>query len=125
MIVQVLWRQFGEWGELENINVIHRLSICFVRYRLRANAEMAKETMSNQALEHDEILNIRWAHDDPNPVAKQAAKRANQDAIVAIMEAKGISTKEVGFQYPDNYQVPDAKRLKTDSGSAVAGVQVS
>jgi hypothetical protein len=30
---EVLWRQFGEWGELENINVIHRLSICFVRYR--------------------------------------------------------------------------------------------
>lgn len=63
---------------------------------------------------------------------------ADQDAIVAIMEAKGISTKETGFAYPDNYhvgaqcfpthshdyilpQVPDAKRQKTDA-SAV-GVQ--
>jgi hypothetical protein len=27
--------------------------------RLRSNAEMAKETMSNQALEKEEILNIR------------------------------------------------------------------
>ena len=31
--------------------------------------------MSNQAIEHEEVLNIRWAHDDPNPVAKQARKR--------------------------------------------------
>ena len=59
---EALWRHFGEWGEvrnvvtllhasemvvcvgqLENVNVIHRLSICFVRYRLRSNAEFAKE----------------------------------------------------------------------------------
>jgi hypothetical protein len=79
--------------------------------------------MSNQALEQEEILNIRWAHDDPNPVAQQSAKRANEDAIVAIMEAKGVSTKEVGFQYPDNYNVPDAKRQKLENGAG-AGAQV-
>lgn len=33
-----LWRHFGEWGELESINVIHRLSIAFPRYRLRTSA---------------------------------------------------------------------------------------
>jgi hypothetical protein len=33
-----LWRHFGEWGELESCNVIHRLSIAFPRYRLRTSA---------------------------------------------------------------------------------------
>ena len=31
--------------------------------------------MSNQAIEHEEVINIRWAHDDPNPVAQQSRKR--------------------------------------------------
>ena len=35
---EALWRHFGEWGELENLNVIHRLSIAFPRYRLRTSA---------------------------------------------------------------------------------------
>jgi hypothetical protein len=33
-----LWRHFGEWGEVESLNVIHRLSIAFPRYRLRTSA---------------------------------------------------------------------------------------
>jgi len=45
-----LWAQFGEWGEVENINVIHRLSIAFVRYRLRASTEFALVAMMNQGL---------------------------------------------------------------------------
>ena len=35
---EALWRHFGEWGELESLNVIHRLSIAFPRYRLRTSA---------------------------------------------------------------------------------------
>ena len=33
-----LWKHFGEWGELESVNVIMRLSIAFPRYRLRTSA---------------------------------------------------------------------------------------
>jgi hypothetical protein len=36
-----LWKHFGEWGELESLNVIHRLSIAFPRYRLRTSAGSA------------------------------------------------------------------------------------
>lgn len=35
---ETLWKQFGEWGELESLNVIWRLSIAFPRYRLRTSA---------------------------------------------------------------------------------------
>ena len=85
-----LWKHFSEWGELENVNVIHRLSIAFPRYRLRTSAEFAKEAMSNQAMDHKEILSIRWAKDDPNPTARRAIDRADRDAVDAILEAKGI-----------------------------------
>lgn len=109
-----LWKQFGEWGEVENINVIYRLSICFVRYRHRMSAEFAKEAMTNQALEHGEVLNIRWAFDDPNPVAKEAATRADHDAIVAMVQTKGVSTEAAAFHYPDEYQMPESKKQRVE-----------
>jgi hypothetical protein len=33
-----LWAHFGEWGEVENINVVYRISTAFVRYRVRTSA---------------------------------------------------------------------------------------
>ncbi|GMF33667.1 unnamed protein product [Phytophthora fragariaefolia] len=115
-----LWKQFGEWGEVENINVIHRKSICFVRFRHRTSAEFAKEAMANQALQSDEVLNVRWAFDDPNPVAKQAGERADRDAVVAMMQAKGVTTGEdAAFDYPEQYQMPPTKRQRVE-GDTVA-----
>ncbi|CEG35223.1 pre-mrna-splicing factor [Plasmopara halstedii] len=108
-----LWKQFGEWGEVENINVITRKSICFVRYRHRTSAEFAKEAMANQTLQSDEVLNVRWAFDDPNPVAKQAGERSDRDAIVAMVQAKGADTTEdAAFDYPEHYQMPATKRQR-------------
>jgi len=42
-----LWEQFGEWGKIENINVIYRLNIAFMRLRTRSNCKFAKEAMGN------------------------------------------------------------------------------
>lgn len=114
-----LWRHFCEWGELESINVIYRLSICFPRYRLRTSAEFAKEAMSNQSLDQSEILMVRWAHDDPNPIAQDSIERADRDALAALMRAKGIRVDSAAFEYPVGYDLPDAKRLKLDNGAVV------
>ena len=80
---------FSEFGEVENVNIIWRLSIAFVRYRYRSYAELAKEAMKHQSLGNNEILNVRWGNEDPNPIAKEAAKRANADAVVAAVTAAG------------------------------------
>lgn len=114
-----LWRHFGEWGELESVNVIHRLSIAFPRFRLRTSAEFAKEAMSCQALDHGEVLSIRWAHDDPNPVARDAIQRADKDAMAALLRAKGVSITAAGFEYPAMYQLPGALPLAIEEGGAV------
>lgn len=63
-----------------------RLSIAFIRYRLRTNCEFAKEAMANQKLDGDENLNLKWAYDDPNPVAKDAIRRADADAALALLQ---------------------------------------
>jgi len=39
------------------------------------NAEFAKIAMSDQKLEHRELLNVRWAFDDPNPKSRKEVNR--------------------------------------------------
>jgi hypothetical protein len=38
LLESALWKHFGEWGEVEHVNVIYRLSIAFVRFRVRTSA---------------------------------------------------------------------------------------
>lgn len=76
--------------------------------------------MQGQALDNSEILSIRWAHDDPNPVAQDSISRADRDALTGLLTAKGISTTAAPFEYPSDYQVPDSKRLRLENGADVA-----
>lgn len=84
-------RVFSEWGPLEEVSVIKGKSIAFVRFVFRASAEFAKEAMTNQSLQPGwwpkpagsalpEVLNVRWAYDDPNPVALRRNKREREEA---------------------------------------------
>ena len=64
--------QFGEFGPIEDVTVKFDRRFAFVRYKFRASAEFAKEAMAGQTLwraEEAEPLNVRWANDDPNPIA--------------------------------------------------------
>jgi hypothetical protein len=91
---EVVARVFGEWGPLEDVYVVRSKSIAFVRYVFRASAEFAKEAMGNQSLQPawwkqarggaaaPEVLNIRWAFDDPNPTAIRRVKREHDEAFV-------------------------------------------
>ncbi|XP_074616281.1 pre-mRNA-splicing factor cwc2-like isoform X1 [Acropora palmata] len=84
---KLLWSEFGEWGEIEDLRVIPRRSIAFVRYKNRVNAEFAKIAMSDQKLNNRELLNVRWAFDDPNPRArKEELLRCKQKVLEAASE---------------------------------------
>lgn len=67
-------------------------SVAFVTYVSEFGAQFAKEAMACQSLDNDEILNVRWATEDPNPVQKVAEKRRleelGQDAIKARMDPR-------------------------------------
>ena len=75
--------------------------------------------MTNQALDHNEILSIRWAHDDPNPIAKQSIEMADKDAVLALLQAKGVNTTPTAFEYPVEYNVPHSKPLLTENGEEI------
>jgi len=75
--------------------------------------------MSNQKLDSNEVLSIRWAHDDPNPIAKEAIEKADKDAVLNLLQNKGVAVAPQAFEYPPEYQVPGAKRLRIEDGAEV------
>lgn len=110
---EIIRRHFGAFGEIDLLNIIPSKSIAFVRYKLRLCAEFAKEAMADQNLDGEEVINVRWANSDPNPVAQE------RDKIDQLVEAAdAVQTKfpdlwaqEVAMltgQYPQtdsNYQM--------------------
>lgn len=81
---QLLEDSFREWGEISSIYVVPNKTIAFVKYLLRVCAEFAKEAMNGQGLlgsTCNEVLIVRWANDDPNPVAVSRKKREFEDAF--------------------------------------------
>lgn len=52
------------------VRVLQYRSVAFVTYVSELNAQFAKEAMACQSLDNDEILNVRWATEDPNPTSK-------------------------------------------------------
>ncbi|KAF9069642.1 pre-mRNA-splicing factor CWC2 [Rhodocollybia butyracea] len=75
---EVVRRHFKEFGEIERddsetgwaVKVLQYRSVAFVTYKSELHAQFAKEAMACQSLDNDEILNVRWATEDPNPVSK-------------------------------------------------------
>ncbi|KAJ1679168.1 Pre-mRNA-splicing factor [Spiromyces aspiralis] len=99
-IEETVRRHFSEWGDIDKINVLKDRGVAFVSYMNRTNCEFAKEAMDRQSLDNDEVLNVRWAHEDPNPKARAAFKRKSEmmyhQAILADLPAeynKGLIDK--------------------------------
>ncbi|KAK3403295.1 hypothetical protein B0T20DRAFT_22188 [Sordaria brevicollis] len=87
-IEEIVARHFAEWGQIERIRVLNTRGVAFVTYSNEANAQFAKEAMAHQSLDHNEILNVRWATADPNPMAqKREARRIEEQAAEAIRRA--------------------------------------
>ncbi|KAL7801688.1 hypothetical protein V8C43DRAFT_271677 [Trichoderma afarasin] len=87
-IEEIVARHFAEWGPIERIRVLNSRGVAFVTYVNEANAEFAKEAMAHQSLDHDEVLNVRWATADPNPMARaREARRIEEQAAEAIRRA--------------------------------------
>ena len=63
-------------------------SVAFVTYVSEHHAQFAKEAMACQSLDNDEILNVRWATEDPNPVSKVAEKRRLEEIGQAAIRAR-------------------------------------
>lgn len=94
---EVIRKEFGEFGEVDLINVIKSKAIAFVRFKLRVCAEFAREAMSDQPLGKTDIVNVRWANADPNPVAQE------RDELALLVEA----SKKIQKTYEELYDYDD------------------
>ena len=137
-IEEIVARHFSEWGEVEKIRVLNNRGVAFVTYVNEANAQFAKEAMAHQSLDNDkEVLNVRWANEDPNPAAKVREKRRLEEqaaetirkllpkAMVDELEGKP-SSKRIkkndfgleGFEAPESVryggEVPTVEELEDD-----------
>ncbi|TPX49475.1 hypothetical protein SeMB42_g02605 [Synchytrium endobioticum] len=101
-------KTFSEWGEIEHLRVFPEKCIAFVRYHKRSNAEFAKEAMYGQSLDSNEVLNVRWAEDDPNPKAVEDNKRKAEDQFYDAARAKMPQLGDKGdvFAYEGYYEDP-------------------
>jgi RNA recognition motif-containing protein len=87
-IEEIVARHFAEWGQVERIRVLNTRGVAFITYTNQANAEFAKEAMAHQSLDHEEVLNVRWATADPNPMAQaREARRIEEVAAEAVRRA--------------------------------------
>ncbi|KAK3831269.1 MAG: hypothetical protein JOS17DRAFT_744800 [Linnemannia elongata] len=84
----IIEKHFRPWGELERVKVLKDKGVGFVTYQNRLNAEFAKEAMANQSLDHGEIVNIRWATEDPNPKMQEMSKRKAVEMTRQAIESK-------------------------------------
>jgi hypothetical protein len=89
-IEEIVARHFQEWGEIERVRVLTGRGVAFITYVNEANSQFAKEAMAHQALDNNEVLNVRWATVDPNPLsAKREAARIEEQAAEAVRRALG------------------------------------
>ena len=87
-IEEVVARHFAEWGQIDRIRCLTARGVAFVTYTNEANSQFAKEAMAHQSLDHEEILNVRWATMDPNPMAqKREARKIEEQAAEAVRKA--------------------------------------
>ncbi|KAL5351805.1 Pre-mRNA-splicing factor [Pseudogymnoascus australis] len=87
-IEEVVARHFAEWGPIERTRVLNTRGVAFVTYTTEANAQFAKEAMAHQSLDHEEVLNVRWATSDPNPMAQaREARSIEEQAAEAVRRA--------------------------------------
>ena len=96
-LYEILWRHFSVWGEIEDINLLQGKGIAFIRYAHRCMAEFAKESMSNQPLDNDEIITIKWANDDPDPKAVERRDLENEKIVENSLKRKKLVEREVEF----------------------------
>lgn len=119
-IEEVVARHFAEWGQIDRTRVLTSRGVAFVTYTNEANSQFAKEAMAHQALDHSEVLNVRWATVDPNPMAqKREARKIEEQAAEAVRRALPLE-----FVQELEGRDPEAKRRKRlEGGFGLSGYE--
>lgn len=107
-------------ADMETVRVLNTRGVAFITYSNESNAQFAKEAMAHQSLDHTEILNVRWATADPNPMAQaREVRKIEEQAAEAVRRALPAE-----FVAEIEGRDPDArKRKKIEGGFGLEGYQ--
>jgi pre-mRNA-splicing factor CWC2 len=133
------------FNALHLVRVLQHRSVAFVTYDSELSAQFAKEAMACQSLDNDEILNVRWATEDPNPTTKVIEKRRleewGQEAISKKLQEGGheefvdavrsikaledgiVLSDEGGLTVEDASDEPQAKKRKLNSTQSPPSIE--
>jgi hypothetical protein len=113
-MVRVIYENFSPWGEIEDINYIPAKATCFIRFSHRCFAEFAKEAMVGQAIVGEEILTVKWAYDDPNPMNKKHKEREHENRFLCAYKRKQENLAKNKQLYSSGYGY-DSKPIRRES----------
>ncbi|KAF9183128.1 Pre-mRNA-splicing factor [Haplosporangium sp. Z 767] len=116
----IVEKHFKAWGDLERIKILQDKGIAFVTYQSRLNAEFAKEAMANQSLDHGEIVNIRWATEDPNPGIQARNKRKAVEMARQAIESRLPEDFKQAEHLPGSEEATEQGPDKRQKQTAVA-----
>jgi hypothetical protein len=117
------------------VRVLQYRGVAFVTYVHEVHAQFAREAMACQSMDNDEILNVRWATEDPNPTTKTIEKRRLEEIGTAAIASKldprmvdamrSIKALEDGVvleeePLPEPVEEPPAKRQRLEAPNGAA-----
>lgn len=110
-MVRIIYENFSPWGEVEDINYIATKGTCFIRYEHRCFAEFAKEAMVDQSLVGEEIIRVKWAYDDPNPMSKKRMDIEQENRFLSAHAKKNENMKKIREKH-NNKPLPNTDYQK-------------
>ncbi|KAF9186895.1 Pre-mRNA-splicing factor [Haplosporangium sp. Z 27] len=121
----IVEKHFKPWGEIERIKILKEKGVAFVTYQSRLNAEFAKVAMTNQSLDHDEVINLRWASEDPNPAIQAMNKRKAVEMTRQAIESKLPDDFKQAQHLPGSEEATELESVKRPRQSIVEGAKDS
>jgi hypothetical protein len=111
--------EFEEWGAVRSVRLQALRLVAFVEYEMRVSAEFAKEAMHQQCLcGSNQVLNVRWSTEDPNPQARQRARTQREDAATEAIVARMKRDLQQQQQQHQQQQLHDESLLERQGSSA-------
>ncbi|KAJ9071343.1 Pre-mRNA-splicing factor [Entomophthora muscae] len=101
---EVILRYFSPFGEIAKVNALKSKGVVFIEYTKRIYAEFSKEVMANQKLDRKEILNVRWATEDPNPGSKEEFQQLSEQMVYQAL------TKDLPAEYSAPSETQDEEQ---------------
>lgn len=86
----LLDQEFRRFGKIKKIYVLNSKNCAFITFKDEVSAQFAKEAMIGQSLYGTDVLNCKWAKEDPNPAAIKENKRQQEEntkeAVLGLLE---------------------------------------